>query len=178
MDERTWDEVVAAFEGDKDQADAEVEERWHALKRVDPGATREKAIGQLAWEYAPRSIEHIFPGDNWYFLIKAVQSPAHILLLDLEDAVAPTRKEIARTCLTLLVRALRGQTITAEELEFLKTHALPAGKAEQLEQQFVRAGTQFLLKPECRFPERQMILVRPNNLRTKWAAGDYFQVIR
>ncbi|HET7853033.1 MAG TPA: aldolase/citrate lyase family protein, partial [Candidatus Methylomirabilis sp.] len=28
------------------------------------------------------------------------------------------------------------------------------------------------------FPERQMILVRPNNLRTKWAAGDYFHVIR
>jgi citrate lyase subunit beta/citryl-CoA lyase len=178
VDERTWDKIVAAFGGDKDQADAEVEERWQALKRVDPCATRDRAIGQLAWEYAPRSIEHIFPGDNWYFLIKAVQSPAHILLLDLEDAVAPTRKHVARTVLILLIRALRGQAITAEELEFLKTHALPAGKAEQLEQQFVRMGQGFAIKPENRFPERQMILVRPNNLRTKWAAGDYFHVIR
>ncbi|HET7853045.1 MAG TPA: hypothetical protein VFM04_01130, partial [Candidatus Methylomirabilis sp.] len=107
MDERTWDEIVAAFGGDKDQADAEIEERWQALKRVDPCATRKAAMEQLAWEYSPRPIEHIFPGDNWYFTIKAAQSPAHILLLDLEDAVAPTRKEVARTCLTLLVRALR-----------------------------------------------------------------------
>ena len=178
MDARALSEVVAAFGGDKDQAEAEVEERWQALKRVDPGATRDRAMGQLAWEFASRTIEHVFPGDNWYFMVKAAQSAAHILLLDLEDAVATTRKHVARTVLILLIRALRGQAITAEELEFLKTHALPAGKAEQLEQQFVRVGAGFQIKPECRFPERQMILVRPNNLRTKWAAGDYFQVIR
>jgi citrate lyase beta subunit len=178
VNDRTWEEVVAAFGGDEDQADAEVQERWQALKQVDPGATREATIRQLAWEYAPRPIEHIFPGDNWYFTIKAAQSPAHILLLDLEDAVAPTRKEVARTVLILLIRALRGQALTADELAFLKTHALPAGKAEQLEQQFVQTGQGFTIKPENRFPDRQMILVRPNNLRTKWAAGDYFHVLR
>ena len=178
MDERAWDEVVAAFGGDKEQAEAEVDERWHALKRVSSAATRDVAVQQLAWEYAPRSIEHIFPGDNWYFMIKAAQYRAHILLLDLEDAVAATRKDVARTVLTLLIRAFRGHALTHEELDFLKTHALPAGKADQLAQQFIPAGTRVQLKPQCRFPDEQMILVRPNNLRTKWAAGDYFHVIR
>ncbi|MGH7372485.1 MAG: hypothetical protein ACREJK_11655, partial [Candidatus Methylomirabilales bacterium] len=140
MDERTWDDVVAAFGGHKDQAEAEVEDRWHALKRVDPGATREAATGQLAWEYAPRSIEHILPGANWYFMVKAARSAAHILVLDLEDAVAPTRKHIDRSILTLLVRALRGRALTQAELEFLIANALPAGKAHQLEEHFLRIG--------------------------------------
>jgi len=178
MDERAFSEVVVAFGGDKAQAEAAVAERWEALKRVKPATTRDAATQQLAWDYAPRPIQHVFPGDNWYFMIKAAQSQAHILLLDLEDAVATTRKDVARTVLTLLIRALRGQALTRDELEFLKTHALPAGKADQLEQQFVRDREHFHIKPECRFPERQMILVRPNNLRTKWAAGDYFHVIR
>ncbi|MGH7433957.1 MAG: aldolase/citrate lyase family protein, partial [Candidatus Methylomirabilales bacterium] len=178
MDERTWDDVVAAFGGAKDQAEAEVEDRWHALKRVDPGATREAATGQLAWEYAPRSIEHILPGANWYFMVKAARSAAHILVLDLEDAVATTRKHIDRSILTLLVRALRGRGLTQAELEFLKANALPAGKAHQLDEHFLRTGDRFMIKPENRFTEQQMILVRPNSLRTKWAAGDYYQVIR
>lgn len=178
MNERTLRDVVAAFGGDTSQAEAAATERWEAMKRVDPDATREAAIEQLAWEYAPRPIQHVFPGDNWYFMIKAAQSQANILLLDLEDAVATTRKQVARTVLALLIRALRGQILTRDELEFLKANALPAGKAEQLEQQFVRDGTRFQIKPECRFPEGQMVLVRPNNLRTKWAAGDYFDVIR
>lgn len=178
MDEQALRTVIAAFGGDTAQAEADIAERWEAMKQVDPGATRDAAIRQLAWEYASRPIEHVFPGDNWYFMTKAAQSPAQILLLDLEDAVATTRKQIARRVLTLLVRAHRGQPLTQEELEFLKAKALPAGKAEQLEQQFVREGDRFQIKPECRFPEGQMILVRPNNLRTKWAAGDYFDVIR
>ncbi len=178
MSERALSDVVTAFGGDTAQAEAEVAERWEVLKRVNSAATRDSAIQQLAWEYAPRPIQHVFPGDNWYFMIKAAQSQAHTLLLDLEDAVATTRKDVARTVLTLLIRALRGHTLTPEELDFLKTHALPAGKAEQLEQQFTREGRGFQIKPECRFPDGQMILVRPNNLRTKWAAGDYFHVIR
>lgn len=178
MDERAFREVVAAFGGDSAQAEADVNERWEALKRVNPGATRDEAMQQLAWEYAPRPIQHVFPGDNWYFMIKAAQSQAHILLLDLEDAVATTRKDVARTVLALLIRALRGQALTKDELESLKKHALPVGKAEQLEQQFIQDGARFRIKPECRFPEGQMVLVRPNNLRTKWAAGDYFYVIR
>ena len=173
---QAWSDVVAAFGGDADQAEAEVMERWHAMQRVDPGATREEAIQRLAWEYKPRPIEHVFPGDNWTFMLKAAQSGAHILLLDLEDAVATTRKEIARKVIVLLIRAFRGQLLTKEELEFLKAHALPQGKGEQLEQQFVRAGDRFQLKE--RFPDDQMILVRPNNLRTKWTAGDYYHVIR
>src|SRR3990172_2181640 len=173
---QAWSDVVAAFGGDADQAEAEVMERWHAMQRVDPGATREEAIRRLAWEYKPRPIEHVFPGDNWTFMLKAAQSGAHILLLDLEDAVATTRKEIARKVIVLLIRAFRGQLLTKEELEFLKAHALPQGKGEQLEQQFVRAGDRFQLKE--RFPDDQMILVRPNNLRTKWTAGDYYHVIR
>ncbi len=178
MDEQALSKVVAAFGGDTAQAEADIAERWEAMKRVDPAATREAAIRQLVWEYASRPIEHVFPGDNWYFMTKAAQSQAQILLLDLEDAVATTRKHVARRVLTLLIRAHRGQLLTQEELEFLKAKALPAGKAEQLEQQFVREGDRFRIKPECRFPEGQMILVRPNNLRTKWAAGDYFDVIR
>ena len=178
MDDRALSEVVAAFGGDTAQAEADVAERWELMKRVDPNATRDAAIRQLAWEYAPRPIEHVFPGDNWYFMTKAAQSQAHILLLDLEDAVATTRKKVARPVLTLLIRAHRGQPLTEEELKFLKANALPAGKAEQLEQQFIREGAHFVIKPECRFPEGQMILIRPNNLRTKWAAGDYFEVVR
>ena len=178
MDERALSEVLAAFGGDTAQAEADVAERWEAMKRVDPAASREDAIRQLAWEYAPRPIEHVFPGDNWYFMVKAAQSPAHILLLDLEDAVATTRKHVARRVLSLLIRALRGKALTGEELEFLKANALPAGKAEAFEQQFDREGDRFRIKPENRFPPQQMILVRPNNLRTKWAAGDYFDVIR
>ncbi|MFQ5846046.1 MAG: aldolase/citrate lyase family protein [Candidatus Methylomirabilales bacterium] len=178
MHERALTEVVAAFGGDTSQAEAAIAERWEAMKRIDADATREAAAEQLAWEYAPRTIQHVFPGDNWYFMIKAAQSQAHILLLDLEDAVATTRKHVARTVLTLLIRALRGQVLMSDEVEFLKAHALPAGKADQLEQQFIRDGARFHIKPECRFPEEQMVLVRPNNLRTKWAAGDYFEVIR
>ncbi len=178
MDERAWDEVVAAFGGDKEQAEAEIDDRWKALHRVNPFVTRDAATQQLAWEFAPRSIEHIFPGDNWYFLIKAIQSRAHILLLDLEDSVATNRKDVARTVLTLLVRAFRGHALAEAELEFLKAHAVPKERGDQLEQQFVREGAHFQVKPQCRFPPEQMILVRPNNLRTKWAAGDYFQMIR
>ncbi|MFQ5883273.1 MAG: aldolase/citrate lyase family protein, partial [Candidatus Methylomirabilales bacterium] len=178
MDEQAWSAVVAAFGGDTAQAEAEVAERWQALQQVHPEAPREAAIQQLAWEYAPRPIEHVFPGDNWVFMLKAAQSAAHTLLLDLEDAVATTRKAVARTVLTLLIRAFRGQALTADELVFLQAHALPTGKGEQLAQQFIRAGARFELKPEHRFPPEQMILVRPNNLRTKWAAGDFIQVLR
>ena len=173
---QAWSDVVAAFAGDADHAEAEVTERWQAMQRVDPAATREGAIQRLAWEYKPRPIEHVFPGDNWTFMLKAAQSGAHILLLDLEDAVATTRKEIARRVIVLLVRAFRGQPLTKEELEFLKAHALPQGKGEQLEQQFLPTGDRFQLKE--RFPDDQMILIRPNNLRTKWTAGDYYHVIR
>ena len=70
---RAWNDVVAAFAGDADQAEAEVMERWRAMQRVDPGATREEAIQRLAWEYKPRPIEHVFPGDNWTFMLKAAQ---------------------------------------------------------------------------------------------------------
>lgn len=173
-----WNRVVAAFGGDAEQAEAEVTERWHALQRVNPSATREAAIQRLAWEYMPRPIEHVFPGDNWAFMTKAAQSKAHILLLDLEDAVATTRKDVARQVIVLLIRAFRGHPLTKEELESLKANALPQGKAEQLEQLFLPVGDRFQLKAEHRFPEGQMILVRPNNLRTKWAAGDYWDVIR
>ncbi|MFQ5946201.1 MAG: aldolase/citrate lyase family protein [Anaerolineae bacterium] len=178
MDKRAWDEVIGAFGGDKTQAEVEVDERWKALQRVKRDATRDTAARQLAWEFTPRPIEHIFPGDNWYFLIKAVQSRAHILLLDLEDSVATNRKDVARTVLTLLVRAFRGHALTEKEMAFLKAHAVPTERVDQLTQQFFREGTRFHIKPECRFPDEQMILVRPNNLRTKWAAGDYFHVIR
>jgi citrate lyase beta subunit/acyl dehydratase len=173
---RAWDDVVAAFGGDADQAEAEVMERWHAMERVDPAATREEAIRRLAWEYKPRPIEHVFPGDNWTFMLKAAQSGAHILLLDLEDAVATTRKEIARKVMVLLIRAFRGHLLTKDELELLRAHALPQGKGDQLEQQFVPVGDRFQLKE--RFRDDQMILIRPNNLRTKWTAGDYYHVIR
>jgi 3-hydroxybutyryl-CoA dehydratase len=173
---QAWREVVQAFGGDVAQAEADVMERWQAMRRVDPGATREEAIQRLAWEYRPRPIEHVFPGDNWTFMLKAAQSPAHILLLDLEDAVATTRKEIAREVIVLLIRAFRGMSLARGEVEFLKAHAMPQGKGEQLEQQFVAVGDRFQLKE--RFPEYQMILVRPNNLRTKWTAGDYYLVIR
>src|SRR3970040_804924 len=107
-------------------------------------------------------------------MLKAAQSGAHILTLDLEDAVATTRKEVARKVIILLIRAFRGQELTKGELEFLKAHAMPQGKADQLEQQFVPVGDRFQLKE--RFPDNQMILIRPNNLRTKWTAGDYSHV--
>ncbi|MGH7428468.1 MAG: aldolase/citrate lyase family protein, partial [Candidatus Methylomirabilaceae bacterium] len=173
---QAWSDVVGAFGGDAAQAEAEVAERWQAMQRVDPAATREAAIDRLAWEYAPRPIEHVFPGDNWTFMVKAAQSAAHILLLDLEDAVATTRKEVARKVIVLLIRAFRGQALKKDEVEFLKVNALPQGKGDQLEQQFVPVGDRFQLKD--RFPDRQVILVRPNNLRTKWTAGDYYYVIR
>ena len=173
---QAWSEVVAAFGGEAAQAETEVVERWNAMQRVNPAATRDEAILRLAWEYKPRTIEHVFPGDNWTFMLKAAQSGAHILLLDLEDAVATTRKEIARKVIVLLIRAFRGQALTKGELEFLKANAMPQGKADQLEQQFVPAGDRFQLKG--RFPDDQMILIRPNNLRTKWTAGDYYHVIR
>jgi len=178
MDERAWETVVAAFGGNVEEADEEIHERWKALQRVQPGASRAAATRQLAWEFAPRPIEHIFPGDNWYFLIKAVQSRAHILLLDLEDSVATNRKDVARTVLTLFVRAFRGRSMTEREMAFLKAHALPVERTDQLVQQFIREGTRFHIKPECRFHDEQMIVVRPNNLRTKWVARDYFHLIR
>jgi citrate lyase subunit beta / citryl-CoA lyase len=178
MDERAWDAVVAAFGGNVEEAGEEIHERWKALERVQPGVSRAAATRQLAWEFAPRPIEHIFPGDNWYFLIKAVQSRAHVLLLDLEDSIAGNRKNVARTVLTLLVRAFRGHSLTEEELTFVKTHALPTEKADHLEQKFVRDGGMFRLTPQCRFGDEQMVLVRPNSLRTKWAAADYFDVVR
>lgn len=173
---QVWSDVVAAFGGNTAQAEAEVTERWHAMARVNPAATREEATTRLAWEYRARPIEHVFPGDNWTFMLKAAQSGAHILLLDLEDAVATTRKEIARKVIVLLIRAFRGHSLTKDQVAFLKANALPQGKGDQLEQQFIPVGDHFQLKE--RFPEHQMILVRPNNLRTKWTAGDYYDVIR
>jgi citrate lyase beta subunit len=177
MDEHAWNAVIAAVGADVKQAEAEVDVRGKALQRINPDATRDAAARQLVWDYAPRPIEHIFPGDNWYFLIKAVQSGAHILLLDLEDSIAANRKDVARTVLTLLVRAFRGHSLTEEDLTFVKTHALPTEKADHLEQKFVRDGGMFRLTPQCRFRDEQMILVRPNSLRTKWAAADYFDVV-
>lgn len=175
---QAWSDVVEAFGGDKAQAEAEVIERWQAVKRVNPQATREEVLKQLAWELKPRPIEHVFPGDNWTFMVKAAQSKAHILLLDLEDAVATTRKEVARKVMVLLIKAFRGQGLTKDDLAFLKAHALPEGRAAQLEQHFIQRGEQFQLRSEYRFPDEQMILIRPNNLRTRWAAGDYAEVVR
>lgn len=175
---QAWSDMVAAFGGDKAQAEAEVIERWQAMQRVNPQATREEAIQRLAWEYQPRPIEHVFPGDNWTFMVKAAQSKAHILLLDLEDAVATTRKDVARKVMVLLIKAFRGQVLTKDNLAFLKAHALPEGRADQLEQHFVQMGEHVQLRPEYQFPDEQMILIRPNNLRTKWAAGDYAEVVR
>ena len=129
---QAWNDVVAAFGGETVQAEAEVMERWRAMQVVNPAATQEEAINRLAWEYKPRTIEHVFPGDNWTFMLKAAQSAAHILLLDLEDAVATTRKEIARKVIVLLIRAFRGQSLTKDEVEFLKQAALPQGKGDQL----------------------------------------------
>ena len=71
---QAWSEVVAAFGGEIQQAEAEVVERWNAMQRVNPAATRDEAILRLAWEYKPRTIEHVFPGDNWTFMLKAAQS--------------------------------------------------------------------------------------------------------
>ncbi len=173
---KAWTEVVAAFGGDTAQVEAEVMDRWRGMQQVNPDVTLEVAIDRLAWEYKPRSIEHVFPGDNWTFMLKAAQSAAHILLLDLEDAVATTRKEIARKVVVLLIRAFRGRSMTKDEVGYLKANALPQGKGDQLEQQFIPVGDRFQLKE--RFRENQMILVRPNNLRTKWTAGDYYHVIR
>ena len=47
MDAQALREVVAAFGGDAAQAEAAVEDRWQALKTVDPTASRDRAIGQL-----------------------------------------------------------------------------------------------------------------------------------
>jgi citrate lyase beta subunit/acyl dehydratase len=173
-----WSEVVSAFGGDEDSARAELEERLGALKRIDPAASPEAVVERLAWELRPRTIEHVFPGDNWYFLLKAAQSQAHILLLDIEDAVATTRKEIARPVIVLLLRAFRGLPLTGDELDFLAANAMPEGRSGQLREVFESFREGFRLKASFRFPPNQMILVRPNNLRTAWAAGDYLEVIR
>ncbi|MFQ5893548.1 MAG: aldolase/citrate lyase family protein, partial [Nitrospinota bacterium] len=178
MTPQAWSEIVASYGGDAASAEAEVTERLEALQALDPDVTREAVIDRLSWEVRPRTIEHVFPGDNWYFLLKAAQSGAHILLLDIEDAVATTRKEIARPVIALLIRAFRGQVISAEDVAFLQEHAMPEGRADQLADVFEPADGGFILKPENRFPPDQMILVRPNNLRTSWSAGDYIHVVR
>ncbi|MDA2917415.1 hypothetical protein MYX64_11365, partial [Nitrospinae bacterium AH_259_B05_G02_I21] len=71
MTSEAWSDIVAAYGGDETQAEAEVTERLEALQALDPNATREAVIERLAWELRPRTIEHVFPGDNWYFLLKA-----------------------------------------------------------------------------------------------------------
>ncbi len=178
MTNQAWREIIAAYGGDETQAEAEVTERLEALQALDPNATREAVIERLAWELRPRTIEHVFPGDNWYFLLKAAQSSAHILLLDIEDAVATTRKEIARPVIASLIRAFRGQVISPEDLAFLQENAMPEGRGDQMPDVFEPADGGFVLKEENRIPPEQMILVRPNNLRTSWSAGDYIHVIR
>lgn len=178
MTSQAWSDILAAYGGDEAQAEAEVNERLEALKTLEPKVNRESVIERLAWEVRPRTIEHVFPGDNWYFMVKAAQSGAHILLLDIEDAVATTRKEIARPVIALLIKALRGQVLSGKEVEFLKKNALPEGRADQLAESFEPADGGFVLKSDNRFPPEQMILVRPNNLRTSWSAGDYIHVIR
>jgi 3-hydroxybutyryl-CoA dehydratase len=178
MTSQAWSEIVEAYGGDKAQAEAEANERLEALRALKPEVSREEVVERLAWEVRPRTIEHVFPGDNWYFMVKAAQSGANILLLDIEDAVATTRKEIARPVIALLIKALRGVALKSEEVEFLTKNALPEGRAEQLAEAFEPADGGFTLKAENRFPPDQMILVRPNNLRTSWSAGDYVQVVR
>ena len=178
MTDQAWSEIVEAYGGHDAEAEAEVAERLEALQALDPKASREAVIDRLSWELRPRTIEHVFPGDNWYFLHKAAQSDAHILLLDIEDAVATTRKEIARPVIALLIRAFRGQVLTPEDVAFLQEHAMPEGRADQLAEAFEPTEGGLALKPDLRLPPDQMILVRPNNLRTSWSAGDYIHVIR
>ena len=173
--------IVTAFGGDTSQADAEIEERLAAMQKVHPAATREEAMARLAWEYEPRPREHVFPGDNFSFMYRAATSGAEILLLDLEDAVATTRKEIARDVIMLLIRAFRGEVLNADQMDFLWKNALinPKDKEAGVDAYFNRQEDgRSQLKKEYWFPENQMILVRPNNLRTKWTAGDYGIVIR
>ena len=52
------------------------------------------------------------------------------------------------------------------------------GRADQLAEAFEPTEGGLALKPDLRLPPDQMILVRPNNLRTSWSAGDYIHVIR
>src|SRR3989338_11370018 len=157
------------------------------MQKVDANATREKAIERLAWEYMLRDVENVFPGDNWKFLLLAAKAgmKAPILLLDLEDAVATPRKVLARDVLIRLVRAFKGEVLSKEDFEFLKKNALNATfeKPEDnlkygIDNFMLPVDGGYKLKEENRFHKDQMVLIRPNNLRTPWSAGDYAYVIR
>lgn len=173
-------DLVTAFGGNAEDAEKDIERRLAAMRKVNPEATREEAVARLAWEYQPRPTEHVFPGDSFSFMYRAATSGAHILLLDLEDAVATTRKEIARDVIMLLIRAFRGELLSSEQVDFIWKNAVinPKDKEAGIEAYFDKVEDKFQLKEAYWFPPEQMILVRPNNLRTKWTAGDYAIVIR
>ncbi|MBP9853540.1 MAG: zinc-binding dehydrogenase [Candidatus Omnitrophica bacterium] len=178
-------EILTAFGGNVTAAQTVVAERLEAMRVADPNATVEQAVARLAWEYKPRDIQNVFPGDNWKFMFLAAKAgmKAPILLLDLEDAVATTRKEIARGVIVQLIRAFKGEGLTQDEFDFLQKNALQADDEKYpmtsfFTQSLVDGKTVYTLNPENQFHKDQMVLFRPNNLRTKWSAGDYSQVFR
>ncbi len=163
---------------------ATIKERLAAIQEANPSFTQQQvmeqlAMEQLAWEYKPRPIENVFPGDNWKFMLAAARAgeKAPILLLDLEDAVSTTRKDIARKVIVLLIRAFRGQGLSQDEFNYLRENTLPK-ETKIPEDLFKLEDGEYKLDPKDQFHKNQMILFRPNNLRTKWSAADYAYVLR
>lgn len=93
------------------------------------------------------------PGSNYDFIVKAAESPADYVFLDIEDAVAPPEKEKARAN---IVRALneidwraRGKTISVR-INGLDTHYMYSDVVDVMEQAGDRVDT--LLVPKVGVP--------------------------
>ncbi|MDP3703561.1 MAG: hypothetical protein Q8R78_04175, partial [Candidatus Omnitrophota bacterium] len=177
---------------DDDAANAAVDEQWEVMRAADSSVTREQALVRLEWELRLRPIENVFPGDRLDFMISAATDPNlrhQTNVLDLEDAVATTRKTEARHVLVRLVRLFLGLALSAEDLDIIRRDS-PTGVPQvqaalarlvvgpKREQLLERRGDQFYLKPMYRFRPDQKILIRPNNLHSAEAAGDYDEVFR
>ncbi len=196
--------LLTAFGNDEAHAVKDLNYRYENWKVVKPDVTADEVAARLAWEYMPREVQNVFPGDNWKFMLLAARAgmKAPILLLDLEDAVATIRKELAREVIIQLIRLFKGEILTQEQVDFLKKNALQANdEKDPIDKYLIELpddtdysdyrmlsedewdeihsrNRRFQLKEEARFHKDQMILFRPNNLRTKWSAGDYSIVFR
>lgn len=180
--------LLEAFGGNQEDAENDLNARLANMRTHRPDASVDVAAARLAWEYLDRERQNVFPGDNWKFTFMAAKQgmKAPILLLDLEDAVATTRKGIARDVLILIIRAFKGDLLSKTEIEFLQKNALQADDLQgdgylnffEHEPQVEILEGGYRLKKEFQFHPDQMILFRPNNLRTKWSAKDYAYVFR
>ena len=96
----------------------------------------------------PRSLLFV-PADSARKIDKALRGEADVMLLDLEDSVAPANKARARDAAREAIAAARRDAALARRRIFVRINALDSGLADADLDAVMQAGPEAILLPKC-----------------------------